>query len=1047
MLRFKITVIHLQLIVLTGLLWNPEIAFAQNSLSNNIREYDYAVERNFTTNEGLPANGVNGVYQDDIGYIWAATFNGLVRFNGSQFKTYDISNLKNLTSNRFTAVNGDFEGNIWAGLENGGFLKLDIDKDTATVFSLDKTALRDGNSVITTFAFFTDNTPWIGTEHGLVTIKNGEIQYLDNLPIKTVNKLLFRNGYLFVGYEDELIKLNPDTHEIIQRVADFRNDVVYFENDSIPFYGDLVDFNFINEKLYLLTQYGLIRYNNRADSVFSREEVNQNTLHGFLPQDEKIYVYGGNGIFSTSLDDQDFLYYSHINTKDLIVDYEGSHWVATVSDGITQIVTTPVNTGVQYDKLSDQGITAILKGKDGSVYIGANCDGIYKYENEFIERFGYNSGFRNNCIWSLMQQDNGTLWAGTWGHGAYYSEPQSNTFKKFDSPLIQEDAVFLSILEDQSGSIWFGTYSSGLFRVTNSEVEPILRKNGEKLAAVRMIFESQKGDIYVATDDGIGIFQDNKIHPIQAISELGISSFRTIAQDSAGKFWFGSYGGGLVVYEPGKEPTVLSTKDGLFDNTISQLDFDEDGDLWLGGNEGVFFITKEEVDSYLNGDTNKLRVSRIGVDEGMTIEETNGGFMPSSQILATGKLLIPTVRGVTVINTRRMELNDNPPTTVIEQVEIDGQVFNPSQVESISYETYRIVYRFAGLSFKNPGHNRYEYMLEGFDEEWISAGNRGEAIYTKIPPGDYVFKARASNNDGLWSIQAGTLSFNIEPPFWQTTWFYISVIGLIGMLIYGAFRYRLRNIKKYNLELKQTVESRTKELQKHIDDKNKLQSILAHDLRTPLTGIIGYIEIIRDELEERGEHEQTEMMNLLLDSSRNTVELLENLLHWSASEEGLLGVKPEIYNIVELVDETISMTEAQSSFKKVEVKNCIEESHYVYADKNMVLTVLRNLVSNAIKFSGPESVIEISLEEKKHKVIVSVKDHGVGIPLEDQEKIFSSDKTSKKLGTQGEKGTGLGLMMCKEFINKHNEEIWVSSKPDKGSTFFFSLKKAAKSEL
>lgn len=1041
--------------LVTGLLLLPIAVISQGSEMGNITEHQYVVEREFTTENGLPANGTNGMYQDSKGYIWAATYNGLVRYNGLEFKIYNSSSISNLESNRFTAVSEDLEGNIWAGLEQDGFIKIDLESDSVYTYSLDQ-QVSTTNIKTTSFNFTKDNTPWIGTSSGVFTVQNGEIVNLERLPGKYVNRLLINHESIYVVYTDEIIQLNPDNFDDLLTIAELRNDVVYFQNDSLTQIDDVtqfMDLHFINNELYLMTEAGLVRYNEEAELLFSRDDVNQAALHGFLPNNDELFVYGRDGIFSTRLSELNFTYYNRKNVIDLMIDHEGSLWAASMANGIIQFVSTPVYLGSDFDELDDQGITGILKSSNGDVYVGANCDGIYKFDGNDVQRFGSENGLGNECVWSLMEDSNGNIWTGTWGAGVYFSEPGIDRFERFKPPIFEDVSVFLSIFEDSNGSIWLGTYSNGLFKSSNSETVQITDSEGATLAAVRMIFESQNGDIYVATDEGVGKLQGDEIHKIEAISELGLSFFRTIAQDNSGRFWFGSYGAGLIVYEPGEEPEVISTEDGLFDNTISQLSFDEDGDLWLGGNLGVFFINQDQVARYMNAADDQLRVSRIGVSEGMTIRETNGGFMPSSQLTENGELLIPTVQGVNIINTRRMERNREPPNTYIEQIEIDGESYQPSQLESIPYSAQRVIFWYAGLSFKNPEYNRYEYMLEGFDEDWLSAGNNGEAVYSRIPAGDYSFRVRASNNDNLWSTQAANISFSVEPPFWQSIWFFLGILGLSGIIIVAAFRYRLRSIQKYNRQLEQKVDERTdelrvsnEELKKHIEEKIKLQSILAHDLRNPFSAILGYIELIKNEFEQKGEKEQVEMMNMLLDSGRNTLALLENLLQWSSSKEGGLETKFETIDITDLVDEAISMTDAQSTFKNIFVRNLIDEAHYVWADRNMILSVIRNLISNAIKFSGRDSIVEISIEEKDEKVIISVEDSGVGISENEQDKLFSSEKIQQKVGTQGEKGIGMGLILCKEFIDKHDEEIWVSSVPKKGSTFSFSLQKATKKE-
>ncbi|MDX1641421.1 MAG: two-component regulator propeller domain-containing protein, partial [Balneolaceae bacterium] len=1036
------------LFTLIILLLFPGISvFAQPSNAGKISDHSYVVEREYTTENGLPGNGVNSIFQDRNGYIWAATYNGLVRFNGLDFEIYNTTNLANLETNRFTIVKEDHDGNIWAGLEFGGFIKIGQVKDSTVSYSIDQQKF--GPNVKTTdIVFDAENTPWIGTSTGVFTIKNGELIHFNHTSNQHVNHLYYFKGSIYVLFVDKLVKLLPDG-STAETLAELRGDNIYFENSTVDQLQNvirLMDFHFINDDLYLMTEAGLIRHNGEPEVIFTRDDVEQAALHGFLPNQDKLYIYGRDGIFSTSPSGGDYIYYNRDSTIDLMVDHEESLWAATMSNGLIQFVSTPIYQGSEYEVLDEQGTTAILLSSDGSILIGANCDGIYHFSNDSFQRYGEEDGFENECVWSLMEQDDGTLWAGTWGGGVYYRPPGSTTFERFEPEIFNDTNVFLSIFEDSDGHIWFGSYYNGLYVYDGSQTIEVTDQNNRKLAAVRKIFESDTDDILIATDEGIGVLTGNKIVIPEEINVLETTNFRTISLDSEGRYWFGSYGGGMVIYQPGEEARVLTTAEGLYDNTISQLSFDEDGNLWLGGNLGVSFIEKNDIDPFLNGDIDHVRVSRLGVEEGMKIRETNGGFMPSSQLTPDGKLYIPTVQGVTVIDTNRMELNRKIPNVFIEEIEIDGEIFSSKEVNSIPHSTQRVIFRFSSLSYQNPKHNQYEYILEGFDNSWHNIGNKREAVYSSIPHGNYTLKVRASNNAGFWSTETASVSFEVVPPFWQTVWFYITCFALFLTFIVGGFRYRLRSIQKNNRQLQKMVEDRTeelsvsnRELKKHIEDKNKLQSILAHDLRNPFSAILGYIELIKNEFEEKGDHQHVEMMNMLLDSGKNTLNLLENLLHWSSSEEGGLEADFEAVNIAGLVDEAISMTDAQSTFKNIFVRNLIEEPHYVWADRNMILAVLRNLLSNAIKFSGRDSIVEISLQEKDEKVIISVEDTGVGIPEDELSGIFSSDSTiQQKVGTQGEKGIGMGLKLCKEFIDKHEEKIWVESTPRKGSTFSFS---------
>lgn len=1043
------------LFAILGIVYLPVLSFAQFNQQNSIRENQYVVERGFTTENGLPGNGVNKIYQDRSGYIWAATYNGLVRYNGSEFKVFNTSTLKNLRSNRFTSISEDPEGRIWAGLEYSNFVMIDEDKDSTITYSIENEAF--GTSAKTnTISFDSNGTAWVGTSGGVITVQSGELTYLNHLPHQIVKKIIHTDDYIYVLFTESFYRLNKDG-SVDKEIARLKEDIIQFEDSSIKSFRNvvsLVDFQFIDGNLYLLSEAGLVKVDDEPEVVLSRYEVEQGSFQGFEVYDEDLYFYGRDGLFRTKLDGGDYIYYSNKSVSDLIVDHEKSLWIATISNGIRQFVHTPVHQGPDYEILDDVGIAPILESNTGSVFVGVNCDWIYEFDGVQVNHYTSEDGIQNACIWSLMQEEDGTLWAGSWGGGVYYRPAGQRMFRNFLPPIFEDISVFLALFKDKNGTIWFGTYHNGLFRYDGNETEAVTTADGEALTAVRKIYESDSGEIYVATDEGIGLLTDGEIEILENLNILETSNFRTITQDNTGRFYFGSYGGGLIVYEPGSDPVTITTEDGLFDNTVSQLSFDKQGNLWLGGNLGVFYIEKNQIDQFLDGDIDHLRVSQLGVEEGMTIRETNGGFMPSSQLTADGKLLIPTVQGVNVIDTNQMELNRIPPNVFVEEAEIDGNEVNLKEIKAIPYSANRVIFKFSGLSFENPENNQYEYMLEGFDSNWIKTGNTSKAIYSSIPPGNYNLKVRASNNDGYWNTNAASFSFRVVPPFWQTTWFYLLVFVLVGVLIIGGFRYRVRKIRKNNRQLQRMVAERTeelsisnKELKKHIENKNKLQSILAHDLRNPFTAILGYIELIKSDFENKGDKEHVEMMNMLLDSGRNTLNLLENLLQWSGSKEGGLEADFEAVDVTQLVIEAISMTEAQSTFKNIFVRNLIDDTYFVWADRNMILSVIRNLLSNAIKFSGRDSIVEVSLKEEPDKVIISVEDSGVGIPEDEVNTIFSSNsKVQQKVGTQGEKGIGMGLMLCKEFIDKHDEEIWVSSTPKKGSVFSFSLSKVTETE-
>lgn len=1045
----------IQLLLALCMVLFTDVALSQSSANTvSVTDADYVVEHSFTTENGLPANGVNALYQDKEGYLWAATFNGLIRYDGNDFTIYNANKLPELDSNRFMSVTGDDNGNIWAGLEYSNLVM--INDDTSHVYQVSEEVV-GYNISINNILIDPDDGVWLGTTVGLVFFDGENFIHWDDLPQQTVQKIQMHNGEIHVLFGESLYKINRVNNELELLLEIKDRKVVTGLDIVIEDLNDpdiMRDIRFFSDSIILVTESGIVNISNENYAVLlRREQLSMNTLHGIEEKDGSYLVYGNNGVYKLSSlfgDNRTAEKYSASRVINAFIDREGSIWLATTASGLQQLVETPVYQGNRFENLMDTPMTAVFQDSRGNLWTGTNCDGLYKFTGDDYRRFGIEDGILNICVWSIAEGSDGTIWAGTWGRGVFYLPPGEDRFRPFlPEALVGVDAI-LSVYEDSEGVIWFGSYYNGLFRYDGRETRMVLRSDGDIVSAIRMIYEDSEGNLLFATDRGIGFFDGDKIQILSNFNVLDTRNFRVINKDTDGRFWFGSYGGGILVYEPGGNIFTITNEDGLYDDTVSQIEFDKDGNAWLAGNLGVFFIEKEELNRFFDGLDRNLRIARIGVKEGLPIRETNGGFMPSSELNESGFLFIPTVQGIAMLDTNRMELNRDLPNVQLEHIEVNGRQYAPGAISALPYDSQRIVFSFSALSFKNPEYVQFEYKMEGLDSDWRKLDNSREAVYTTLPVGEYTFRVKASNNHGFWNEQGEFLSFTVEPPFWQTWWFILIVVVSVILLITGIIHYRLKSVQRFNKELQAKVDERTKELQlsnselkKLIDEKNKLHSILAHDLRNPFTSIIGYMDLLRQTFKDSGDKQNREMMEHLLDSGRSTLNLLENLLQWSGAAGKAFDPDLEPTNLNLLIKESIKMTDAQASFKEIDIIFDEGEPVYANADRNMILSVIRNLISNAIKFSGNKSKIYVSAEESSDNVIVCVRDEGVGIKEDELQTLFSSNGIQQKLGTGGEKGIGMGLQLCKEFVDKHEGDIWAESEYGKGTSFFFTLPKVS----
>lgn len=418
----------------------------------------------------------------------------------------------------------------------------------------------------------------------------------------------------------------------------------------------------------------------------------------------------------------------------------------------------------------------------------------------------------------------------------------------------------------------------------------------------------------------------------------------------------------------------------------------------------------------------------------------------------------------------------NKPVTV-------GQPHSPLQ--KVIEQTKEIVltwkqsvfsFGFVAVNYTHPEKNLYAYKMEGFDKDWsYTDANRRLATYTNLDAGNYTFRVKASNNDGVWNATGTSLKITILPPWWRTWWFKLFVGLFILSAAFGFYFYRVNSLKKQKRILEDEVELKTMEiqdknfeLQEHAEElnlmnstlienqqriekqaeelkeanaaKDKFFSIIAHDLRGPFNGFLGLTEIMAEDSSRLTMDQIQEFSVDMRNSATNLYSLLENLLQWSKMQQGSVPFNPELKQLNPLINECIAIATEQAKNKGIEITYDISDDLKVFADSNMLQTMIRNLVSNAMKFTPKGGKIGVSAKATGDKSVeISIKDTGIGMTSEMVNNLFRIDIKTNRKGTEGEPSSGLGLLLCKEFVEKHGGEIWVESEVEIGTTFYFTI--------
>lgn len=785
--------------------------------------------------------------------------------------------------------------------------------------------------------------------------------------------------------------------------------------------------------------------------------------------------------------------------------------------------------GLSSEGLNHKSILSLLENKNGKLWIGTDGGGINIYDRK-TGKFSYitqNSkpyGLTANAIIDMTEDSAGNIWMATYGGGMMCYHPASGRIEKFiynpkDPNTIRENNIW-TITTDRQHNIWCVTiggileyYNPKTRQFIHFDSDPMVPHNYLIAYPTQMLIDSRNW-LWITTSEGIVKLDLNKYDLSKQKNQVIFDIYRHIegkagtppsndiyamAEDPEGNMWFGTNQGLLFKLDISTMRFGSRiTHPELTNKSIRSMIFDQRGRLWMGTTNGLwqFYPKSRQFYRYEEGDGLQGNI-----------------FSRALLLLKDGKIAAGGTNGLNLFNPDEVPINALPPRVVITEFKVFGQPIKVGEKRNgefilqqaieetkeiyLPYNFNYFSFAFTALDFTNPAKNKYAYILEGFDQDWqYTSADRREAIYSNLPPGEYVFKVKASNNDGIWSIEPTSIKITIATPWWKRWWVKL-VATLLAIGILWAYFYRktvlakLRQeelnalviqktqelLEKNNLLQEQQVrlEEQAEELRKYSEAlvetnkllmekqkiimeqtaqleqsneqlkstnaaKDKFFSIIAHDLRNPFNVLIGLSDIMLRNYDTLPPDKIKRYAEIISLSAKSGYNLLENLLQWSRAQTGTIAFSPVKLQLIQPVEETIDLLAGDAERKNIEILHDIPAQMVVWADESMLLTILRNLVSNAIKFTKEGGKVKLSaITLENNMVQISVADTGIGIPPHVIPDLFRIDVTYSTKGTANESGTGLGLVLCKEFVEKHGGRIWVESKENEGTTFYFTI--------
>jgi len=768
-------------------------------------------------------------------------------------------------------------------------------------------------------------------------------------------------------------------------------------------------------------------------------------------------------------------------------DREGILWIGTSGGGINywnpqkEKFKLFKHTG-NPNSLSYNFTGCFYEDYQGLIWIGSDGGGvnIYNPETDNFKIYKHDPSnpfsLSGDVIRSITEDKDHDVWIATWDAGLnrydrktgkfYHYQPDKNN----PSSLSTKSVWILTI--DYKGILWLSINNVGI-DLFNKEKGVISRfrpdpTNPKTISSNEcwMFFEDFEKNMWICTENGLNLY-DRVTNSFKVISfpENTIGAF---LRDRDGNLWVGTYTKGLYYCNPnGKIIKTFSTSDGLSNNTIKAITEDNHGNVWISTNSGI---------SKLDRKTQKFR--NYSKEDGLQGDQF---FQQSFLKTSKGEIYFGGYNGFNSFYPDSLKDNKFIPPVYI----TDFQIFNKpvtfgvpgsqfpthiseAKIITLNWNQSVFSFSFAGINYTHPEKNQYAYMMEGFEKDWNYTNvSRRYVTYTNLDPGEYTLHIKASNNDGVWNEKGVSLKIIILPPWWKTLWFKFISLIIIGLIIYSGYSLKLKLYRDKQIELSMLVEKRTQEitlannllvqkqnliklqtdtiqeanyeLTKSNTTKDRILSIIGHDLRNPFNVVSGFSEILLEEYRDLPPETIEQYLNLISNSSKNGNVLLENLLQWSRTQTGGIIFEPIHLNLLLVAEESFNFLEGDALKKNITIQLQIDPDISVEADENMLKTILRNLLSNAIKFTRENGSITVYSSLKSDHVELCVSDSGVGIPEEKIPLLFNIDTNISTRGTSHETGTGLGLILCKEFVEKHHGKIWVESAVGIGSQFKFTL--------
>jgi ligand-binding sensor domain-containing protein/signal transduction histidine kinase/DNA-binding response OmpR family regulator len=1047
--------------------------------------------KHITNEQGLSNTTIEAIFQDNRGFMWFGTRDGLNRYDGYQIVVYrfDAKDSNSISDNYILYIYEDRQQNLWVGTTNG-LNRFNAGKNNFTRYKhISSNPKSISNHHITSIFQDKKERLWISTLGGGINLFNPKDETFTSYQQNTALPNSLNSNNVNYIYEDSR-----------------RNCWVGTETGLQLFNRELGTFETIN----ILT--GLKNGSQNYSIRLIKEDKPGSLLLGT----------NDNGIILFNYQLKTFKQYSHKETEPLslannlvrsiLIDKNGSIWIGSVNGGLNlfdPVSESFFNYQNQPDdplSLSQRTVSALFEDNQGNLWAGTHRGGINLYMPNtekftlFRQQPDVNS-LSYNDVKGFCEDHYGNIWIGTDGGGLNLFNPKQNSFKHykyspFDSKTIGSNEV-LDITEDSEGNLWVSTWGGGLClynKPTNSFIRFMHNPadiNSVSSNYIQKVFEDSKKNLWVATYfNGLNLF-DRKSKKFTRVingqnnTHIQGNNIISINEDKTGNIWIGTDDGGLNCLTSGTKEFTHYLNNDEKKPDLRIIFIDSKGRIWIGQTGLYLFDAKKKsFSTYTDkGGLASEFIKGIAEDQqgNFWISTSNGitRFNPETFVFKkyntadglqglefeanaflktkAGQFFFGGVNGFNMFYPQDITANTFVPPVYVTGFQVFNKKIDVGEKDSplefdisftdkinLSYKQSTFSFEFASLNYTVSENNQYAYKLEEWDKDWINAGNAKKASYTNVSPGHYVFRVKASNNDGVWNENGYAINITITPPFWATLWFRLLVLIAFGTAVVLFYRF------KRKLEIQKLEEQKKEEIH-----QVQLQFFtnISHEFRTPLSLILGPIE----KLQKEDPHSPSNHYYKVIHKNANRLmNLITELMDFRKAELGVLKLNVMPGNLDSFLQEISEEFGELALEKKIDFTVKVKDIHAeTWFDRQVLEKIVLNLLSNSFKYTADRGTITVEAfnsfdkftptfqnklafqnEYKANQFMyIRVADNGIGISKESIEHLF--ERYYKISETH--LGSGIGLAFVKSLTTLHKGHIYVFSEKNKGTEIIIGI--------